>query len=129
MIAFRPYMLLIAALLCLESPALSQDEAVSAAKAGGLVGEQLNGYLGFAGEVSPEVRAAVGALNIERRAAYTDLATKLRVTVEAAASASGCQILSARVLAGQLFRIGSAPWQIKGAAPIALPHFCNPANH
>lgn len=106
------------------APALAQDAAVSAAKAAGTVGEQADGYLGIKGSVGADVRAAVDSINIKRRAAYTDLAGKRGVTVADMAAITGCQTLSSRVAAGQIYKIGNADWQTKGAGPIALPDYC-----
>ncbi len=105
-------------------PALAQSPAVSAAVAEGTVGEQSDGYLGIRGSVSDDVRAGVDAINIKRRAAYTDLAAKRGVTVSDVAAATGCQTLSSRVKQGQAYRIGTGAWQVKGSAPIALPDYC-----
>ncbi|MGD9809701.1 MAG: YdbL family protein [Sphingobium sp.] len=100
---------------------------VSQALAAGSVGEQADGYLGIAGTVSDAIRAEVDAINIKRRAAYTDLAAKRGVTVADAAAATGCQTLATRVKTGQVYRIGSGPWQTKGAGPISLPDYCTTA--
>jgi uncharacterized protein YdbL (DUF1318 family) len=106
------------------APALAQDSVISAAKAAGTVGEQADGYLGVKGTVGGDVRSAVDALNIKRRAAYTDLAAKRNVTVQDVAASTGCQTLATRVSQGQIYKIGSADWQVKGAGPIALPAYC-----
>jgi uncharacterized protein YdbL (DUF1318 family) len=105
-------------------PALAQDSVVSAAKAAGTVGEQSDGYLGVKGTVGADVRSAVDALNIKRRAAYTDLAAKRNVTVQDVAASTACQTLATRVQTGQIYKIGSADWQVKGAGAIALPAYC-----
>lgn len=105
-------------------PAFAQDAVISAAKAAGTVGEQADGYLGTKGSVSADVRSAVDALNIKRRAAYTDLAAKRGVTVQDMAAVTGCQTLAGRVSSGQIYRIGNGDWQTKGAGPIALPDYC-----
>jgi hypothetical protein len=105
-------------------PVLAQDALVSAALASGDVGEQSDGYLGIKGTVSGDVRGAVDAINIRRRAAYTDLAGKRGVTVSDVAAATGCQTLASRVKAGQAYRVGTGAWQVKGAEPIALPAYC-----
>lgn len=105
-------------------PAAAQDAVVSAAKASGAVGEQADGYLGAKGSVSADVRAAVDAINIKRRAAYTDLASKRGVTVADMAAVTGCQTLAGRVSQGQIYKIGGGEWQTKGAGPIALPDYC-----
>ena len=47
---------------------------VSEALADGTVGEQADGYLGIRGSVSEALRAEVDAINIKRRAAYTQRA-------------------------------------------------------
>lgn len=106
------------------SPAVAQDAVISAAKAAGTVGEQADGYLGIKGTVSGDVRSAVDALNIKRRAAYTDLAAKRGVTVQDMAAVTGCQTLASRVSQGQIYRIGAGGWETKGAGPIALPDYC-----
>jgi len=119
---------LLAALLGLgalgAAPASAQDAVISAAKAAGTVGEQADGYLGIKGTVSGDVRSAVDALNIKRRAAYTDLAAKRGVTVQDMAAVTGCQTLASRVSQGQIYRIGAGNWQTKGAGAIALPDYC-----
>ncbi|MET0241580.1 MAG: YdbL family protein [Sphingobium sp.] len=112
----------------LSSRASAQTPAVSAAVADGSVGEQADGYLGINGSVSAEVRAGVEAINIKRRAAYTDLAAKRGVTVADMAAATGCQTLASRVKQGQTYRIGGGAWQVKGSGPIALPAYCSTAN-
>jgi uncharacterized protein YdbL (DUF1318 family) len=114
----------IVAIVGLSGPVFAQDAVISAAKAAGTVGEQSDGYLGIKGSVSAEVRAAVDALNIKRRAAYTDLATKRGATVAEVAAVTGCQTLASRVSQGQIYKIGSADWQTKGAGAIALPDYC-----
>ncbi len=113
----------LAAGVVLSGPARAQG-AVTQALAAGSVGEQSDGYLGIAGSVSEAVRAEVEAINIKRRAAYTDLAAKRGVTVADVAAATGCQTLATRVKTGQVYRIGTGAWQTKDSGPIALPAYC-----
>ena len=115
------------ATLTLSQPASAQGN-LTQAMASGAVGEQSDGYLGIAGSVSEAVRSEVEAINIKRRAAYTDLAQKRGVTVADMAAATGCQTLANRVKPGQVYRIGGGTWQTKGSAPIALPSYCANAN-
>lgn len=110
--------------LVVTAPARAQSGAVASAMSAGTVGEQADGYLGIAGSVSDAVRSEVESINIKRRAAYTELASKRGVTVQDVAAATGCQTLSNRVRQGQVYRIGAGPWQTKGATPIALPSYC-----
>lgn len=114
----------LAAGLVMTGPARAQSGAVASAMSAGAVGEQADGYLGIAGSVGADVRAQVEAINIRRRAAYTDLAGKRGVTVQDAAAATGCQTLSSRVKEGHVYRVGAGAWQTKGAGPISLPPYC-----
>jgi uncharacterized protein YdbL (DUF1318 family) len=109
--------------IAFTSPAFAQS-SVAEALASGSVGEQSDGYLGVAGSVSAGVRSEVEAINIKRRAAYTDLAAKRGVTVADVAAATGCQTLASRVKQGQAYRIGNGPWQTKGVGAIVLPDYC-----
>jgi uncharacterized protein YdbL (DUF1318 family) len=113
-----------AALFALAGLAVAQEApAVAQAKSAGIVGEQLDGYLGFAKSPSPDVKAAVDAINIKRRAIYTDIAAKQNATVQEVATARGCEQLATRVRQGEAYGINGA-WAVKGAAPITLPAVC-----
>lgn len=98
--------------------------AVSAALADGTVGEQADGYLGIRGKVSDEVRAEVDALNIKRRAAYTQRAAQKGATVKEVAAAVGCETLATRVPTGRAYLLPDGVWRVKGDAPISLPAYC-----
>lgn len=113
-----------AALLALGGAAIAQESpAIVQARASGAVGEQLDGYLGFAKSPSPDVRSAVDAINIKRRAIYTDIAGKQNATVQEVATARGCEQLSTRVKQGEAYSINGA-WAVKGAGAINLPSIC-----
>lgn len=103
--------------------AQSEDAVVNSAKASGVVGEQADGYLGFAKTPPADVKAAVDAINIKRRQIYTDIAARQNATVAEVAAARGCDQLATRVTAGQAYKAGAA-WQVKGSGPIALPAVC-----
>lgn len=118
------FLLAAAAGMALAAPVLAQSGAVVQAMSSGTVGEQADGYLGIAGSVSADVKSEVEAINIKRRAAYTDLAAKRGVTVADVAAATGCQTLASRVKPGQVYRIAGGAWQTKGAGAIALPSYC-----
>lgn len=103
--------------------AQGEDAAVAAAKAEGVVGEQADGYLGFAKSPPAAVRAAVDAVNIKRRQIYTDIAAKQGATVQEVAAARGCDQLAKRVAPGQAYSVGGA-WSTRGAGPVDLPAVC-----
>lgn len=119
----KPIVMLALALgMGLASPVLARSPELDAAVSSGAVGEQDDGYMGVAGQVSDVVRKEVESINIKRRQVYTNLAGKRGVTVQDAAAATACQTLT-RMKAGHAYRVGGAAWQIK-SGPIALPSYC-----
>jgi uncharacterized protein YdbL (DUF1318 family) len=109
--------------LMAATPALAQMSAdVEAALASGAVGEQADGYLGFARPPAPALKAEVDAINIKRRQGYTQVAQAKNVPIEAFAVSIGCHTL-AGLKPGRSYSIGGA-WAVKGSAPIALPSQC-----
>lgn len=115
--------LLLAATVSGVALAQGDDGAIAAARASGEVGEQADGYLGFTGSPGQALKAAVDAVNIKRRAIYTDIAAKQGATVQEVAAARGCDQLAKRVAPGQKYKAGGG-WQTKGAGPIDLPAVC-----
>jgi uncharacterized protein YdbL (DUF1318 family) len=108
--------------LCAASPALAQSAAVEAALEAGTVGEQADGYLGFARPPSKELKAEVDAINIKRRQGYTQMAQAKNVPIEAFAVSIGCHTLST-LKPGRAYNVGGT-WAIKGPGPVALPAQC-----
>jgi uncharacterized protein YdbL (DUF1318 family) len=102
----------------------AQTSLVSAAMAEGRVGEQADGYLGFRASPADSLRAEVDAINIKRRAAYTQLASQRGVTVKDVAATVGCETLKSRVAEGRSYLLPDGVWRVKGAEPIALPAYC-----
>lgn len=94
-------------------------------RASGKAGEQADGYMGVVGTASADVRAQVDAVNIKRRAYYTDLAAKRGAKIEEVAAATACEIFSMRVGPGQYYRLPGAAWaQRQGSAPVPRPSYC-----
>lgn len=116
--------LLIGAALSAGAPLAAQSNMVSAALAEGRVGEQADGYLGFRDNPSEALRAEVDAINIKRRAAYTQLAGQRGVTVKDVGATVGCETLKSRVSTGRTYLLPDGIWRVKGAEPIALPPYC-----
>ena len=105
------------------SVALAQDSEIDGALASGIVGEQADGYLGFAKPPSPAIKAKVDAINIKRREAYTKVAQTKNVPIEAFAVSIGCNTLSG-LRSGRAYSIAKGVWATKGAAPVTLPAQC-----
>ena len=105
--------------------ARAQVSAVAAAINAGTVGEQADGYLGVCGTVSATLKSEVEAINIKRRAGYTQLAEQRGVTVKDVAAAVGCKTLANRVGAGEAYQLRDGVWRVRsGNTPIDLPDYC-----
>ena len=104
--------------------AMIQD-ASGQLRASGQVGEQADGYLGLVGSASADVRAQVDAVNIKRRAYYTDLAAKRGAKIEEVAATTACELFRTKIAAGQFYRGTDGAWQKReGSAPVPLPSYC-----
>ncbi len=105
--------------------AMLQADASASLRATGKVGEQADGYLGVVGSADASLRAQVDAVNIKRRAYYTDLAGKRGAKIEEVAAATACEILASRVGPGQYFRLSDGVWrQREGNTPVPRPDYC-----
>jgi hypothetical protein len=105
--------------------AMLQADASAALRASGKVGEQADGYLGVVGSADASLRAQVDAVNIKRRAYYTELAGKRGAKIEEVAAATACEILASRVGPGQYFRLSDGVWrQREGNTPVPRPSYC-----
>ena len=103
--------------------AMLQD-AAALLRASGPVGEQADGYLGLVGSAPADVRAKVDAINIQRRAYYTDLAAKRGAKIEEVAATTACELFRTKVAQGQYYRSVDGRWQQRGSAAIELPSYC-----
>ena len=116
--------LAVAALAGGAAYAMQADEA-GVLRSTGQVGEQWDGYLGVVGSAGADIRARVDAVNIKRRALYTQQATAANAMVESMAVATGCKLLATKVGAGQYYKLPDGVWrQREGNNPIALPANC-----
>jgi uncharacterized protein YdbL (DUF1318 family) len=101
------------------------QDAAAQLRASGLVGEQADGYLGLVGSASADVRAQMDSVNIQRRAAYTQLASQRGATIEEVAAATACQIFGSRVGPGQYYRLPDGVWRRRnGSEPVPRPSHC-----
>lgn len=91
-----------------------RDPAYAAARAAGQVGEQPDGYLGIVGAGSPELRALVSSINIQRKAKYTASA-QAGATVEQFAFTSGCNLIL-QTRPGEKYRTPEGVWKTRTAA-------------
>ena len=111
--------------LAAPAPAVGQDPAtIIAARRAGLIGERFDGYLGLV-TASPtaELRRQVGAINIRRRALYSDLAAKRGVSPEEVGITTACSLLK-RLNAGDYYLLGQGGWRRLSAGQTAAPNYC-----
>jgi uncharacterized protein YdbL (DUF1318 family) len=102
------------ALTGLATAAYAQrDPAYQAARAAGQIGEQPDGYLGIVGAATPDLRALVNSINIQRKAKYTQSAAA-GATVEQMAFASGCNLIL-KTVPGEKYQTPSGNWATRGA--------------
>ena len=74
------------------APALAAD--LDGAKAAGLVGERVDGYVGLVDQSAPDdVKALVERVNAGRREKYGEIAAKRAVPLEAVASQAGAKLI------------------------------------
>lgn len=98
--------------------------AIVAARAGGIVGERYDGYLGVAAGAPEDVRRQVRAINIRRRSLYTGLATRRGVNLEAVGIAAGCELL-AQVKVGEAYMLNDGVWRRRSVGqPAPVPAYC-----
>ena len=103
------------ALTGLSSAAVAQrDPAYAAARAGGEVGEQPDGYLGLVGAASGDLRALVNNINIQRKSAYTVKAQASGATVEQLAFTSGCNLIM-QTNPGEKYKTPNGVWKTRTA--------------
>jgi uncharacterized protein len=117
--------ILVAALAAGSGYAVMLQDASAALRASGKVGEQADGYLGVVGSVDAELRAKVDAINIKRRAYYTELAARRGAKIEEVAAATACEIFATRVQPGQYYRLPDGVWRQRDAgAAVQRPGYC-----
>jgi uncharacterized protein YdbL (DUF1318 family) len=114
----------------LATPAIAQaaaDSVVNAARANGLIGEQADGYLGYApsAQISADLRGRVDQINIQRRALYTRRAAERNVSVNEMAAAVACEVFRTRIAVGERYRDELGQWRRHTESdPVVTPSFC-----
>ena len=115
----------LAAVLGTTTAQAFMQDASAELRASGQAGEQADGYLGLVGSAPAALRAQVDAVNIKRRAYYTDLAAKRGAKIEEVAATTACELFRTKVGPGQYYRLPDGVWrQRDGSTPIPLPSYC-----
>ena len=109
----------------MPASAPAQDSAaIVAARRAGQVGERFDGYLGLSSaNVSADLRRHVGAVNIRRRALYSNLAARKGVTPEEVGITAACSLLR-RVSVGEYYLLNQGGWRRLVPGQSAVPDYC-----
>ena len=84
------------ALALSAAPAIAANDVIESAKNRCLIGEQLDGYLGFVdgASISDALRREVRDVNQRRKAAYANIARQNGVTLESIGTITGEKLIS-----------------------------------
>lgn len=111
--------------LVAAASAAGAQSAYFDARAAGQVGERFDGYLGFAAPPGPQARQQAEAINIRRRALYTDLAQRRGVSPQEVGITAGCTLLG-RVEAGESYLLADGSWRRRSPGqPAPVPDYCS----
>lgn len=109
----KSILLVLGLLLCLGTSSMAGAQTLDEAKAGGLVGERVDGYVGIVvANPSTEIRELVNKTNAGRRKVYEDLAKRNDITVEAVGVVSG-EKLRDQARPGEYIQSSSGQWMKK----------------
>lgn len=112
------------AVVGVAAPSAAQTPALNAARQAGTIGERFDGYMGYAVAPSAALRSHVEAVNIRRRALYSNLAARKGVSRQEVGITAGCQLL-ARVAVGQAYMLSDGAWRRREAGqPAPVPSYC-----
>lgn len=120
-------LLLAVAAIALAVPAAAPAQAyteLAAARRAGQVGERFDGYLGYAASPPLAARNQASAVNIRRRALYTELARRRGVLPQDVGIATGCELLG-RVAVGEAYMLPDGVWRRRNPGESApRPDYC-----
>ena len=114
----------LATLALSAAPAVAQSPSVAMAIQAGQVGERYDGYMGYVGNPSPELRRQVSAINIRRRNLYIDLASRRNVTAQIVGLATACELF-AQLPVGAAYLLEDGAWRRRATGqPAPVPNYC-----
>ena len=79
-------------------------------RAAGLIGERFDGYVGMSSTAPDAIRRQVAAINIKRRALYSNLAARRGVQPQEVGIAAACTLLG-RVGVGEAYMLSDGQWR------------------
>ena len=123
MIALR--LAVLAALVVGSAPVAAQSpDPLLAARAAGQVGERYDGYMGAPQPISGIARAQLNAVNIKRRALYSNFAARRSVSPDDVAITAACTLLEG-VAVGEAYLLPDHVWRRRAPGQAApRPGYC-----
>ena len=117
--------LLLVGIAMLAAPGSAQEPAsVTQARGAGLIGERFDGYVGFVRTPGDSLRRQVNAINIRRRALYSNLAHQKGVSAQEVGITATCTLF-ARIPVGGYYLTSDRGWLRRGAGQAApRPAYC-----
>ncbi|MET0178875.1 MAG: YdbL family protein [Novosphingobium sp.] len=103
--------------------AQGRNPAYDTARRSGLVGERMDGYLGYVGSPPADLRGVVEDINIKRKAVYAEKAKANSATLEEYALTAGCLAI-ARTSPGEKYQAPDGSWQTRGDDPPVRDRRC-----
>jgi uncharacterized protein YdbL (DUF1318 family) len=114
----------LATLALSAAPVEAQSPGIAIAIQAGQVGERYDGYMGYVGNPSPELRRQVSAINIRRRNLYIDLASRRNVTAQVVGLATACELF-AQLPVGGTYMLEDGAWRRRASGqPAPVPNYC-----
>jgi len=106
---------LLAIAFALSAGAAAAEEYTSA-KAAGLIGERIDGYVAVVGSGNAELRRIADDINIKRKAVYASKAQSQHATLEEYAFTTGCRLI-AQTAPGEKYQAPDGSWRTRTSAP------------
>lgn len=111
-------------LLVATATPVQAQTAVVTARSNGLIGERFDGYLGAVGPLPSGLRSQVAAINIKRRALFSDLASRRGVSAQEVGITTACALF-ARVATGEVYMLTEGQWRRRQPGEAApRPEYC-----
>ncbi|MFN3608559.1 MAG: YdbL family protein [Hyphomonas sp.] len=89
------------------------NSQIETARASGVIGERIDGYLGVVGSADAEIVRQVQDINNRRRALYERTAGETGTTVQQVARIAGEKQLAERVKPGEFYMDATGTWKQK----------------
>lgn len=93
------------------------------AKAQGLVGEKMDGYIGAVSSPSASISALISAINIKRKDVYFGVAARTSARPDEAAFTGGCTNIK-NTKPGEYYQAPNGSWKKRTSAPPLLSSKC-----